>query len=260
MGLSVEKSLKHTPYPYSKENIYIKKLTNTRLIPNATTTFVRVRPSHLYQKNKQKKLYITDFNLYQKLFINPGTNLYQGTNPGTTVCTRPAQYKKKKIQEIQCFITWTRSHLRRRVFCHFKKSTIIVSPRSQYWGSYSFLKIFVWRSFSKNGFENGIWKEISRRIFLPQKKKHSDKAPYWSERLKSHNSSPQNITSSLCVMGAGRHYIVVLIPGTNSVPLNSGTNIRYKLVPLYSGTNGRAKRAPIFGMCARSARFGGATI
>ena len=53
---------------------------------------------------------------------------------------------------------------------------------------------------------------------------------------------------------------MVLIPGTNSVPLNSGTNIRYKLVPLYSGTNGRAKRAPIFGMCARSARFGRATI
>ena len=95
MGLSVEKSLKHTPYPYRKENIYIKKFTNTRLIPNASTTFVRVTPSHLYQKNKQKKLYINDFNLYQKLFINPGTNLYQGTNPGTTVCTRPAQYKKK---------------------------------------------------------------------------------------------------------------------------------------------------------------------
>jgi hypothetical protein len=32
----------------------------------------------------------------------------------------------------------------------------------------------------------------------------------------------------LCVMGAGRHYVVVLIRGTNSVPLNSGTNIRYK--------------------------------
>ena len=53
---------------------------------------------------------------------------------------------------------------------------------------------------------------------------------------------------------------MVLIPGTNSVPLYSGTNIRYKLVPLYSGTNGRAKRAPIFGMCAREGRFGGAII
>ena len=99
MGLSVEKSLKHTPYPYSKENIYIWNLTNTRLFVNDTTTFVRVRPFHLYQKNKQKKLYITGFNLYQKLFINPGTNLYQGTNPGTTVCTRPAQYKKKKFRK-----------------------------------------------------------------------------------------------------------------------------------------------------------------
>ena len=95
----MEKSLKHTPYPYSKENIYIWNLTNTRLFVNDSTTFVRVRPSHLYQKNKQKKLYITDFNLYQKLFINPGTNLYQGTNPGTTVCTRPAQYKKKKFRK-----------------------------------------------------------------------------------------------------------------------------------------------------------------
>ena len=99
MGLSVEQSPKHTPYPYTKENIYINFLTNTRHFVNASTTFVRVRPSHLYQKNKQKKLYRTNFNLYQTLFINPGTNLYQGTNPGTTVCTRPAQYKKKKFRK-----------------------------------------------------------------------------------------------------------------------------------------------------------------
>ena len=52
---------------------------------------------------------------------------------------------------------------------------------------------------------------------------------------------------------------MVLIRGTNSVPLNSGTNIRYKLVPLYSGTNGRAKRAPIFA-CAREARVSGETL
>ena len=58
----------------------------------------------------------------------------------------------------------------------------------------------------------------------------------------------------------GSHYIVVLIPGTNSVPLYSGTESWYKLVPLYSGTNGRAKRAPIFGMCARSAHFGGTSL
>jgi hypothetical protein len=55
-----------------------------------------------------------------------------------------------------------------------------------------------------------------------------------------------------------------LYSGTNPwyklVPLYSGTKSWYKLVPLYSGTNGRATRAPIFGMCARSARFGGATI
>ena len=58
----------------------------------------------------------------------------------------------------------------------------------------------------------------------------------------------------------GSHYVVVLIPGTNSVPLNSGNNIRYKILPLYSGTNWRAKRAPIFGMCVRSARVLGTPL
>ena len=65
---------------------------------------------------------------------------------------------------------------------------------------------------------------------------------------------------SMCARstGQGGHHIVVLIPGTNSVPLNSGTNYWYKLVPLYSGTKqGRAKRTPIFSMCARSTLQGG---